>query len=187
MPEERARCLAAGMVEHVVKPIDLDRLVGVILQHTQRRHAVAEFREAESRLKPSGPQAGMAYPSGEQLVDWAGLEARFRGKLDFVLKLATTLRESHADTGIRLREAAEAGDMTTLANLAHGLRGVAGNLMAAKLQEQAARAETAAREGRSDAQELAGRLADALSEVLEATEFYIRSPSVPIANRMGEL
>ena len=35
MAEERDKCLAAGMVAHVAKPIDLDELVAVILNHVQ--------------------------------------------------------------------------------------------------------------------------------------------------------
>ena len=37
LAEERARCLAAGMVEHVAKPIDIEVLVAAILRHARRR------------------------------------------------------------------------------------------------------------------------------------------------------
>ncbi|NWG87191.1 MAG: response regulator [Hydrogenophilaceae bacterium] len=37
MAEERGRCLAAGMREHVAKPIDIEVLVAAILQHTAVR------------------------------------------------------------------------------------------------------------------------------------------------------
>ena len=40
LAEERNRCLAAGMVDHVAKPIDLEVLVALILRHA-RRPAVA--------------------------------------------------------------------------------------------------------------------------------------------------
>ena len=36
LAEERQRCLAAGMVEHVSKPIDADELVDAILRHVRR-------------------------------------------------------------------------------------------------------------------------------------------------------
>jgi CheY-like chemotaxis protein len=41
MVEERDRCLAAGMVDHVAKPIDLEQLVAVVLRHARRRDAAA--------------------------------------------------------------------------------------------------------------------------------------------------
>jgi signal transduction histidine kinase/CheY-like chemotaxis protein len=36
LPEERDRCLAAGMADHVTKPIDMDRLVACLLHHVVR-------------------------------------------------------------------------------------------------------------------------------------------------------
>jgi CheY-like chemotaxis protein len=30
MPEERAQCLACGMVAHVAKPIEIDRLIATL-------------------------------------------------------------------------------------------------------------------------------------------------------------
>lgn len=36
LAEERAACLASGMVAHISKPIDPDKLVALILQHTQK-------------------------------------------------------------------------------------------------------------------------------------------------------
>jgi CheY-like chemotaxis protein/anti-sigma regulatory factor (Ser/Thr protein kinase) len=39
LPEERARCLAAGMAECVVKPVAIETLVAVIRRHARRRAA----------------------------------------------------------------------------------------------------------------------------------------------------
>jgi CheY-like chemotaxis protein len=36
LADERDRCLAAGMVERVVKPVDLDQLVSAVLRHVTR-------------------------------------------------------------------------------------------------------------------------------------------------------
>ncbi len=33
MAEEREECMAAGMVDHLAKPIDIDELVAVVLRH----------------------------------------------------------------------------------------------------------------------------------------------------------
>jgi CheY-like chemotaxis protein len=48
MSEARDKCLAAGMVEHVAKPIDLDQLVQVILKYV----GVASPRGFEPRSQP---------------------------------------------------------------------------------------------------------------------------------------
>jgi len=34
LAEERAACLEAGMVDHISKPIDPDRLLAMIIKHT---------------------------------------------------------------------------------------------------------------------------------------------------------
>jgi CheY-like chemotaxis protein len=38
MAADRDRCLAAGMDDHVAKPLDVDRMVDVILRYTNARH-----------------------------------------------------------------------------------------------------------------------------------------------------
>jgi CheY-like chemotaxis protein len=47
LPEVRRRCLEAGMVEHVAKPIDMVELVAAI-----RRHVRDDDREAALRSLP---------------------------------------------------------------------------------------------------------------------------------------
>jgi signal transduction histidine kinase/ActR/RegA family two-component response regulator len=42
MASDRAACLEAGMNDHVGKPFELDHLVAVLLQHTQRQQAAAD-------------------------------------------------------------------------------------------------------------------------------------------------
>jgi len=37
LPESRRLCLEAGMVEHVVKPIDMDELAAAICRHVRDR------------------------------------------------------------------------------------------------------------------------------------------------------
>jgi CheY-like chemotaxis protein/nitrogen-specific signal transduction histidine kinase len=61
MSEERDRCLAAGMVEHVAKPIDLDRLVAVLRPYVPLRaggFAAAPVAAVPSVPAPVEPVAG---------------------------------------------------------------------------------------------------------------------------------
>jgi PAS domain S-box-containing protein len=42
MPEERERCLAAGMVDHLAKPIEVELLVSLVLHHARRKSPTPE-------------------------------------------------------------------------------------------------------------------------------------------------
>lgn len=146
LAEDRDACLAAGMVDHVYKPFDLDTLIKTIRRHGRQPEAV---------------------PAGGD-IDWRGLAARFGNRDGFVDKLAATLCACHADTAARLRAAAREQDMAQLTALAHTLKGMGGNLMARQLQDLAARTERAARTAAPDTAALAELLAAAVEEALAA-------------------
>ncbi len=164
LAEERDKCLAAGMVEHVTKPIDADLLVEAILRHVRRPIWSAGEDRAGGR-KAALPAAGDTAPCGAR-VDWPKLEARFGGKRDFIDRLAKTALSSQADTPGRLRAAAAAGDGAAIAFLAHSLKGVGGNLMAEALRALAAQTETSAKSGDPGRDALAEHLAVAVQELL---------------------
>ena len=149
MPEERLRCLDAGMVAHVTKPVDPTLLVETVLRHV--------------RAKPVAPE-----PLEAIGIDWDALEDRYHGKPAFIAKLLSTVEKAHAGTAAELRRLAESQDFEKLAFLAHGMKGSAGNLMADGLRRLAQEAEHAAREGRGDeVVPLAERLALALEDMLD--------------------
>ncbi|MBL8473761.1 MAG: response regulator [Rhodocyclaceae bacterium] len=161
-PEERARCLAHGMVEHVAKPFDLDDLVAIILHHCAHKNPAPQ-------VQPGAPQqqAGAA-AQGVQAVDFEALNKRFHGKPGVVGRLATILVNTHQATPEKLRTAALQSDLGTLVVLAHALKGVGGNLCARGLQTQAEKTEVAARDGLAEAPAEARQLAQDLEAVLEA-------------------
>lgn len=168
MPESRLKCLAAGMVDHVSKPIDLEHLVNVILRHValdaQPPSAGSEALAGSSPNIASGTESLTTAEAPVVVIDWPAIEANFNGKVDFVTRLAASLLQSHHQTPNRLRLAAERGDLAELAFIAHSIKGVAGNLMAHGVYAIAKETDQTAREGRSDA---AGVLASALAEEVE--------------------
>ncbi len=156
MREERARCLAAGMVEHVVKPVVLDSLVAAIRRHLPGAGAPA----------PAPAVARVAVAEGGNRVDWVALAARFKGRQAVVSRLAGTAHRSLQPAPEQLRAAARAGDVEALASLAHSLRGSCGNLLLQDLYALASRTEAAARTGEVEAFTCALELADGVAEVL---------------------
>jgi len=163
MREERERCLAVGMVEHVAKPIDIDGLVAAIRRHVPR---LAEDA-------PPAGNGGANMHAADVLpavpaINWEALEERFPGRASFIDRLAQTLLRTQGETPARLREAVAHDDRAAIVFIAHTLKGMAGNLMAERLHGLARDTEMAAREESPLTGELANRLADAMQEVIEA-------------------
>jgi DNA-binding NtrC family response regulator len=158
LAEEKQRCLAAGMADHVTKPIDVEALVAAVLKQTG-----SEYRVASSEKEPAPPDL---IPQSSSHIDWPTLLARYGGRQAFVDKLLAMVLNSQADTPAKLRQAAGERDPAAIAFLAHAIKGMAGNLMAEGLHELATRTEAAARAGEPQATALAGELADGLDDLL---------------------
>jgi len=167
--ETRVRCLAAGMLAHIPKPINLDLLITEVCRHSRR---------------PSPPQTGRAtmpattLPSDATttgMVDWSALEIQFRGKASFVSRLADKALTNYRTSAIRLRAlAAGEGELSELSFLAHSIKGTAGTLKATAVYELAAATDQAAREGSPDSRSLAGELANQLDELMLELEVRVR-------------
>ena len=154
LADEIERCRAAGMVDQLTKPIDGEKLVAMV-----RRHACGRIAAAGAASPPLPERTGA-------VVDWQALQARYGRKPDFVDRLMTTARQSLAETPARLRAAAAADDLGEAALLTHSLKGVAGNLLAAALAQQATDTEAACRNGAADARVRLEALADAVAALL---------------------
>ncbi len=145
MPADRERCLAAGMNDHLGKPIEPAELWNTLRRWLQARAAAP----------------GSAPPQG--LPDWqlpgvdlaSGLR-RVLGKPELYRRLLDKFAASQADFASRLRAALAAGELQGAEREAHSLKGLAGNLGAVDLATQTAALESAIKDARHD--ELAAQL-----------------------------
>ena len=167
LTEEREKCLAAGMVEVVTKPINVKVLVDTIRIQVHRSNPLLPL--ADVAVNPDAVTATLALSAlaaagTERPIDWVALLGRYGGRYEFVKKLANSLRLHHADTPARLRAAQQSGDRTALAVMAHSLKGV--NLEARRLRELTLAFESDERAGCSISTERVEALAAALEAVL---------------------
>ena len=158
MKEEHERCIAAGMAATITKPLDIDVLVSNVLQQVH----------APTPPTPTGAAAVKDEEVEAGPVDWAVLGSRFPNRDAFIDRLVALTIAGNAALPARLRALADACDLDGIREVAHALKGVAGNLAAMDLERRATRTLLAAQAGDPGAQGLARQLADALERLLDA-------------------
>lgn len=134
MASEQNEFLAAGMNDHIGKPIDPDLLVSTLAKW------VGGARVADS-IQQKAPVS-----TQEALPDIPGVNVsesvrRIGGKVAIYYKLLDRFRVSERNIITRIREALAANDTKVAERLAHTLRGIAGTLGAEALQNQSEQLE----------------------------------------------
>ncbi|CAN7662308.1 PAS domain S-box protein [Pseudorhodoferax sp. LjRoot39] len=144
MVEERERCLAAGMVDHITKPLDPPAMFKSLLRWVQARPAEAGT-VAPALAAPPQP-AVQELPTIEGLDAAAGLR-RVGGNRALYLRLLHQFADGQADAVQRIEAALAGGRREEAERAAHTVRGVAGNMGLATLHAAATALEEALRHG----------------------------------------
>ena len=146
MQADRERCLEAGMSDFLAKPIEPDELWRVLLKWIKPRAGQAS-RAASSPTAPAAvEQESDELPACIEGLDLNEGLRRVLGKRQRYVAMLRGFVAGQADAPARIAEALAQGDAATAERLAHTLKGLAGNIGAAGLQQQAAALEQAIRE-----------------------------------------
>jgi two-component system sensor histidine kinase/response regulator len=184
MEDERQRCFAAGMTDHIAKPLDPDVLIATILR-SLRRAAAPASRPAP--VTPVQDAAGLA----AQLPAFGIAEAlqRVRGDEPALRRFLARFRVDFGDAAAEIRTSIEAGELETATTRAHSLGGVAGQVGAGDVQIAARALERALRNG--DAKTIAScagavevELANALRAIAELSVIDETIFAEPVAERL---
>ena len=145
MAGDRERSLAAGMNDHVTKPIDPDALFEALLRWLPPEESAPQA-PAPAPAAPRG--AGLA--ADDPLATVPGLDAadglrRVLGRREAYVGLLRTFAAGQAAVPDAIRSALADGRKADAERAAHTLKGVAGSIGARQLQAEAAAVEAALR------------------------------------------
>ena len=180
MVGDRDRCLAAGMNDHIAKPIDPEDLWKVLLKWIQPHPASLP----EPPLAPAAMATEPPLPAIEGL-DMATALHRVLGKQALYLSMLRKFKAGQRAVPEGIRQALEEGDWATAERIAHTLKGVAGTIGATRLQTLAAALEAALEVREADLtadrlQDLEGPLADLLARLEQALPVERVRPAVNV-------
>jgi CheY-like chemotaxis protein/HPt (histidine-containing phosphotransfer) domain-containing protein len=150
MAEEKERCLAAGMVAHVSKPVDEDYLVAVLLQQllpagVQQDHASPEM----ANIKPS-PVLDERRHSLLAGIDADGAMKNLKCDWSTFKKILWSFYTQRCHSSEEIGTLLARGAIDEAREIAHGIRGGSGYLGAWKLHQEATAMEEACMTGDLD-------------------------------------
>jgi two-component system sensor histidine kinase/response regulator len=132
MKGDRERCLGAGMDEYVTKPIDIQRLYGLLDKVASGEAIIAPEREGCS----STPVANIG-----SLLDFDMILEEFDGDEGLMADVFRVFMTESVELRDRLANAIAAGDVEGLKNAAHSLKGTVGYFKVEQLSEVASALE----------------------------------------------
>lgn len=142
MPEDKERCLEAGMNDHVAKPIEIKRLIAALNRwiNPGKRKTPPPSREVKENSEIS-----------ETIPDLPGFDVEkgleiLGGNQSLYRNLLVKLYEDFSDSAQKIKSYLDKNDEENAEILAHSVKGIGANLCALELSEAAARLETALKE-----------------------------------------
>jgi len=143
MQGDRDRCMAAGMNDHVAKPIEPEDLWQALLKWIKPRHSSA----AATAVKPPAEQS-IELPADIDGLDMVNGLRRVLGNKRLYLSMLRKFVAGQKSAVAEILKTLATDDRDSAERLAHTLKGVSGNIGAGGLQSLAEMLETAIRERR---------------------------------------
>ncbi len=181
MVGDAEKSLAAGMNDHVTKPIDPDQLFATLLKWIPPREHTTLDQEPQGTLEGTDltrlGQIEEELPNTLPGFDLAAGVKRLRGNRVLYRKLLSDFGADYQGVTAELREALDTDNLPAARDLVHNLKGPAGNLAATELLMAAIEMEKLLKKGDTNGEpskkklnEIFRSLEAALSQALESAK-----------------
>ena len=147
MQSDRDRCMAAGMNDHIAKPIEPEDLWKTLLKWAKPRHVPPSAEKEKSPI----PQ-DIELPSGIEGLDVANGLRRVLGKKPLYLSMLRKFVSGQKSVTETIRKALDENQWDVAERLAHTLKGGSASISATDLQQLAEKIETAIKERQTQSQ-----------------------------------
>jgi two-component system, sensor histidine kinase and response regulator len=187
MAGDREKVLAAGMLDHIAKPINVDNMFATISKWIRPQQSPPLPVSLPAQRSPHATETAFNHLDG--IDAQAGLAAT-GGNGALYRRLLLRFRDSERAFDARFAAAQSDPDPKAAERLAHSLKGTAGNIGAVAVQAAAGKLERACRQGASQEslRPLLARVTESLDSVLAALDRLPREDageSAPAAAPVG--
>jgi signal transduction histidine kinase/DNA-binding response OmpR family regulator/HPt (histidine-containing phosphotransfer) domain-containing protein len=150
MAGDREKSLAAGMIDHVVKPIDPDLLLRTLVKWIDPARLAGRVPAHAARVEPAPAGAAAASLPAVRGVDWHRALAAAGGQQQRLRRRIAGFLQEYVNAPQSMRDALAHGDYAPLQTLAHNLKSGAAYIGAAPLAVLAGTLEEDLRSGRAE-------------------------------------
>ena len=140
MAGDREKSLAAGMNDHITKPIEPDILFGTLLKWLKQKHRPEENIEKVEPLKEKGE---LQLPDSLPGIDIPSALPRVAGNKKLYAELLISFLQENGESTSHIKKALQEKDQELAHRLVHTVKGVGGTLGARDLQAAAGELEGA--------------------------------------------
>ena len=148
MKEERERCLANGMNDHVSKPIDPDQLYACLIKWIVPRESAGET--ATNSLGDGKTGSKISLPDTLPGINVPDALNRLGDNRELLRDIIFSFSDTNQTTFREINDAIQKGDRPLAERLVHSLKGVAGNISADLLATTTRDLESALKKHQAD-------------------------------------